>query len=187
MTPLGLAHLMGTGHHYGPAPWIADLARSEWNPAYYHRADAAGIGFDRTASGSNALAQYAAPLAAQFADPDRIPLEYLLWFHHLSWDRPLRTGRTLWQELVHRYDAGVATVQAMQADWNGLADRIDVDRHAEVAAMLQVQLREARWWRDASLAYWQSVSGRGLPAGVTPPAHSLAYYQSLEFPFAPGR
>ncbi len=85
MTPLGLAHLMGTGHHYGPAPWVADQSRPEWNPVYYHRADANGIGFDRTATGSNALAQYAAPAAAQFQDPDRTPLEYLLWFHHVSW------------------------------------------------------------------------------------------------------
>jgi alpha-glucuronidase len=187
MTPLGLAHLMGTGHHYGPAPWVADQARPEWNPVYYHRADAHGIGIDRTASGSNALAEYAAPVAALFANPDRIPLEYLLWFHHLSWDRPLSTGRTLWQELVHRYDAGVQAVQTMQSDWAQLSGQIDAGRHAEVAAMLRVQLREARWWRDASLAYWQSVSGRALPQGVAPPAESLRYYQGLQFPFAPGR
>ena len=187
MTPLGLAHLMATGHHYGPAPWVADLSRPEWNPVYYHRADANGIGFDRTATGSNAIAEYAAPVAAQFADPGRIPLQYLLWFHHLSWDRPLSTGRTLWQELAHRYDAGVQAVQTMQSAWSVLSGRIDVERHAEVAAMLRVQLREARWWRDASLAYWQSVSGRALPPGVAPPAQSLRYYQELQFPYAPGR
>lgn len=187
MTPLGLAHLMGTGHHYGPAPWIADLSRPEWNPVYYHRADANGIGFDRTASGSNAIAEYAAPVATLFADPERIPPQYLLWFHHLSWDRPLATGRTLWQELVHRYDTGVQAVQTMQSDWAKLSGKIDVERHAEVAAMLRVQLREARWWRDASLAYWQSVSGRALPPGVAPPAQSLRYYQDLQFPYAPGR
>ena len=85
MTPLGLAHLMGTGHHYGPAPWVADLARPEWNPVYYHRADAGGIGFDRTASGSNALAQYAPAVQKKFADPSTTPLEYLLWFHRVEW------------------------------------------------------------------------------------------------------
>ncbi len=75
----------------------------------------------------------------------------------------------------------------MQADWAKLAGRVDTERHAEIAAMLGVQLREARWWRDASLAYWQSVSGRALPPGVAAPAQSLSYYQGLQFPFAPGR
>ncbi len=187
MTPLGLTHLMGTGHHYGPGPWVSDLSRPEWNPVYYHRADAGGIGFDRTASGSNAISEYAAPVAAQFIDPDRTPLEYLLWFHHVSWDRRLNTGRSLWEELALRYDSGVNSVAGMQTAWAKLSGRVDAQRHAEVAAMLGVQLQEARWWRDASLAYWQSVSGRPLPAGVAAPAASLGYYQSLQFPYAPGR
>jgi alpha-glucuronidase len=187
MTPLGLTHLMGTGHHYGPAPWVSDLSRPEWNPVYYHRADANGIGFDRTVTGSNALSQYAAPVAMQFQDPDRTPLPYLLWFHRISWDKRLSTGRSLWEELVSRYDAGVQSVAAMQAAWARLHGKVDSERHAEVAAMLGVQLREARWWRDASLSYWQSVSGRALPAGVPPPAASLDYYRSLQFPYAPGR
>jgi alpha-glucuronidase len=187
MTPLGLTHLMATGHHYGPGPWVNDLARPEWNPVYYHRADANGIGFDRTATGSNAIAEYAAPVAAQFADPARISLDYLLWFHRVPWDRRLNTGRTLWEELAHRYDTGVQTVRSMQEDWARLSGRIDAERHAEVAAMLGVQLREARWWRDASLAYWQSVSGRPLPPGAAPPEQELGYYKSLQFPFAPGR
>jgi alpha-glucuronidase len=89
MTPLGLAHLMATGHHYGPAPWVADLARPEWNPVYYHRADADGIGFDRTARGSNAVAQYFAPVARGFADRKTVPERNLLWFHHVGWDEPM--------------------------------------------------------------------------------------------------
>jgi alpha-glucuronidase len=187
MTPLGLAHLMGTGHHYGPAPWVSDQSRPEWNPVYYHRADANGIGFDRTVTGSNALSQYAAPVAAQFQDPDQTPLEYLLWFHHVSWDHRLSTGRSLWEELAHRYDSGVRAVADMKAAWAKLAGHMDAERHTEVAAMLGVQLQEAQWWRDASLAYWQSVSGRALPTGVKPPAASLEYYRSLQFPYAPGR
>jgi alpha-glucuronidase len=187
MTPLGLTHLMGTGHHHGPAPWVADLSRPEWNPVYYHRADANGIGFDRTATGSNALSQYSQPVALQFQDPDRTPLEYLLWFHRISWDKRLSTGRSLWEELVSRYDTGVQSVAAMQAAWTRLSGKVDAERHAEVAAMLGVQLQEARWWRDASIAYWQSVSGRALPTGARPPAASLEYYRSLQFPYAPGR
>ena len=90
MTPLGLAHLMGTGHHYGPAPWVDDLDRAEWNPTYYHRATADGIGFDRTASGSNAVAQYAAPVRDRFASLATVPDEHLLWFHRVPWDYRLR-------------------------------------------------------------------------------------------------
>jgi len=187
MTPLGLAHLMGTGHHYGPAPWVSDLSRPEWNPVYYHRADADGIGFDRTPGGSNALSQYAAPVAARFADPARTPLEYLLWFHHVSWRTPLATGRTLWEELLHRYDRGLAAVARWQQQWARLAGQIDAARHEQVAAMMAVQAREARWWRDASIAYWQHVNRLPLSAGVVPPEHPLQYYQSLQFPFAPGR
>jgi alpha-glucuronidase len=106
--PLGLAHLMATGHHYGPGPWVADLKRPEWNPVYYHRADRNGIGFDRTRTGSNAVAQYAPALARRLADPATTPLTELLWFHHLPWNHTLPTGRTLWVELVHRYDRGDA-------------------------------------------------------------------------------
>lgn len=187
MTPLGLTHLMGTGHHYGPGPWVSDQSRPEWNPVYYHRADANGIGFDRTSTGSNALSQYAPQVAAAFADPAKTSPDYLLWFHHVSWDFRLSSGRNLWNELVARYDLGVQSVADMQSAWTKLAGRVDAERHAEVAAMLGVQLQEARWWRDASLAYWQSVSGRALPAGTRPPAANLAYYQSLQFPYAPGR
>src|SRR5206468_4290197 len=113
--------LMGTGHHYGPAPWVADLARPEWNPAYYHRADARGIGFDRTASGSDALAQYAPAAARRLAaDP-----EYLLWFHHLSWTDTVPGEGPLWDALVNHYDHGVTEVAAMRATWATLARFVD--------------------------------------------------------------
>ena len=186
MTPLGLAHLMDTGHHYGPAPWVCELARPEWNPCYYHRADAGGIGFDRTAGGSNALAQYAPSVAGQWADAGTIDPAYLLWFHRVAWDQPMPTGRTLWAELVHRYDAGVTAVDRMGDTWGTLAPHVDAQRHRAVAENLAIQAREARWWRDASLAYWQSVNGLPLPAGTRPPAESLDYYRSLTFPEAPG-
>jgi alpha-glucuronidase len=187
MTPLGLHHLMATGHHYGPGPWVDDLERPDWNPVYYHRAGPDGIGFDRTASGSNAVAQYAPRVAARFGDPDKVPEDFLLWFHHVSWDRRLASGRTLWDELVARYDRGVATVGAMRRSWAALRPAVDPERHAEVAAFLAIQEDEARWWRDASIAYFQSVSKRPLPPGHKPPAHDLAYYKSLRFPHVPGQ
>ncbi|HET9863037.1 MAG TPA: alpha-glucuronidase family glycosyl hydrolase [Steroidobacteraceae bacterium] len=187
MTPLGLAHLMGTGHHYGPAPWVSDLKRPEWNPVYYHRADANGIGFERGPEGSNAVAQYAPKVAASFADPKKTPENLLLWFHHVSWDRKMASGHTLWDELVRHYDHGVEVVRQMRHTWSGLQGRVDAARFAQVAAFLAIQEHEAQWWRDACVAYFQSISQRPLPAGSAPPAHPLEYYQSLKFPYAPGQ
>ncbi|TXC71193.1 alpha-glucuronidase [Sphingomonas ginsenosidivorax] len=186
MTPLGLAHVMATGHHYGPGPWVADLKRPEWNPVYYHKADKAGIGFDRTASGSNAVAQYAPPVARMLADPATTPERDLLWFHHVPWTRPMASGRTLWAELVHHYDAGIGYVAGMRRDWDALRSQVDDERWQKTATYLAVQEREARWWRDASLAYWMSVNGLTLPAGAAAPAHDLAWYEAQRFPHAPG-
>lgn len=186
MTPLGLAHLMATGHHYGPGPWIADLARPEWNPVYYHKADARGIGFDRTATGTDAVNQYAPEVAAQFGDPKRVPEKFLLWFHHLPWDYRTRSGRNLWDELVIRYDRGVDAVKAMQAAWDTLQPKIDQRRWEEVRDFLAIQHEEAGWWRDASIAYFQSVSKRPLPAGHAAPPHDLDWYKAIRTPYAPG-
>jgi alpha-glucuronidase len=186
MTPLGLTHIMGTGHHYGPAPWVSELGRPEWNPYYYHRADNDAIGFDRTPSGSNAVAQYAPELASLFANPATTPDTYLLWFHRLPWDYRMRSGQSLWQELIEHYDHGVAEVERMQADWAQLEPWVDAQRFERVGRLLAIQLREARWWRDACIAYFARQSGLELPPGVRPPEHDLEYYQSLEFPYAPG-
>ncbi len=186
MTPLGLAHLMGTGHHYGPAPWVCDLARPEWNPCYYHKADARGIGFDRTAAGTDALGQYAPSVASGWSDRRTMDQDYLLWFHHVPWDFRVQSGRTLWQELAARYDRGVATVSDMRATWQTLAPFVDRQRFKAVSDMLEIQQEEAQWWRDASLAYWQDVNGLALPAGTAAPAMTLDEYRALEFPEAPG-
>jgi alpha-glucuronidase len=186
MTPLGLAHLMGSDHHYGPAPWVADLGRPDWNPVYYHRADQRGIGFDRSPSGSNAVGQYAPQLQRQWGKVGTTPERHLLWFHRVGWNHRMRSGRTLWSELLHRYDRGVSEVGNMREQWSSLAGEIDPERHQQVAAFLAIQEQEAMWWRDASMAYWQQVARRPLPTGVRPPAHPLAYYQALRFPFAPG-
>ena len=186
MTPLGLAHLMATGHHYGPAPWVSDLARPEWNPVYYHRASKSGIGFDRTASGSDAIGQYAAPVAKLLRDPATTPERELLWFHHVRWDRRMRSGRTLWAEMIALYDRGIAAVEDMQREWRGLRSRVDAERFDKTETLLAVQAREARWWRDASLAYWMSINGLALPPGVRPPDHDLAWYRAQDFPDAPG-
>nr|WP_213603444.1 alpha-glucuronidase family glycosyl hydrolase [Pseudoxanthomonas japonensis] len=186
MTPLGLHHMMARGHHYGPGPWVDGGPRADWTSVYYHRADRDGIGFDRTSHGSDAVAQYAAAVADVFADVERVPDSLLLWFHHVPWEHRMASGRPLWDELVHRYTRGVRSVEAMQATWDRLQGRVDAERHRHVAAFLRIQRNEAQWWRDASVAYFQSLNGRALPAGEAPPAHPLAYYESLQFPFAPG-
>lgn len=186
MTPLGLTHIMGTGHHYGPAPWVDDLGRPEWNPYYYHRANTEGIGFDRTASGSDAVAQYHPPVGERFAALETVADEYLLWFHRLPWDHTMRDGTTLWQSLVRRYDLGVQQARSMRADWVRLGQYVDPVRRARVAEYLDIQVREAQWWRDACLAYFQSRSGQRWPEGVTPPPLSLDQYRAMQFPYAPG-
>jgi alpha-glucuronidase len=186
MTPLGLAHLMAAGHHYGPGAWQGSLSRADWNPTYYHRADAQGIGFDRTASGSDAVSQYPAPLVEKFSDINRTPERYLLWFHHVPWDYRLSSGRSVWEELVRRYTQGVETVRDMRATWSTLASYVDAERYAEVSAFLAIQEQEATWWRDATLAYFQSVSERPFPPGYAPPARTLADYEAIFVPYAPG-
>jgi alpha-glucuronidase len=153
---------------------------------YFHRADERGIGFDRTASGSNAIAQYAAPVARTFGDIRRVPEDFLLWFHHVPWDHRTRSGRILWDELVHRYSSGVERVAAMHDTWRTLRPLVDAERYAQVDAFLTIQEQEARWWRDACIAYFRTFSKRALPAGYEEPEHSLDYYKSLKFPFAPG-
>jgi alpha-glucuronidase len=177
---------MATGHHFGPGPWVNDLPRDDWNPTYFHRADANGIGFDRTKSGSNAVAQYAPRVAACFSARRCVPDEYLLWFHQVGWDERMRSGRTLWNELLAHYDQGVSQARDMRATWRSLQDRVDSERFAQVDAFLGIQEREATWWRDASITYFQSVSGRPLPPDVRPPEYSLDHYKSLRFMNVPG-
>jgi len=187
MTPLGLHHIMGTGHHHGPAPWVDNLERPDWNPVYYHRADHNGIGFNRTASGSNALEQYAPEIARQYADPRTTPEQLLLWFHHLPWDYVMPSGRTLWAELLARYDRGVANAKQLRSQWQALKPLIDARRYTETEQRLNRQVDNAILWRDACIAYFQSVSGLPLPPGVAAPAHPLSYYKALHYPYAPGR
>ena len=174
---------MATGHHYGPGPWVADLARPEWNPAYYHRADADGIGFDRTATGSDAIGAVRAAArraARRSADDAR---DDLLWFHHVPWtyrttQRPAavgRAGRALRRRRRLRRRHAPRLGRAAPADRRRALAR-------RPPTLLAIQEREARWWRDASLAYWMSVNGLPLPAGAAPPAHDSTGTRLRPFP-----
>lgn len=184
--PLGLTHIMATGHHYGPGPWVDDLKRADWNPVYYHHAAATGLGFDRTATGSNAVAQYAPELARRWSGLATCPDDLLLWFHHVPWDYRMRSGRTLWDELCLHYQQGVDTVRGWRQTWAGLAPFIAPGVHAHVRDLLVIQERDARQWRDACLLYFQTFSHRPLPAGVEPPEHDLAYYKAIKLQWMPG-
>jgi alpha-glucuronidase len=186
MTPLGLHHIMGYNHHYGPGPWVNTASRPDWNSVYYHRADSMGIGFDRTAAGSNALSQYAPKVRSAFENVSTCPQPYLLWFHHLSWDYSLQNGHTLWNELCYKYYAGADSVKWMQQIWATVKGKIDEERFEQVNMLLQIQSREAVWWRDACVLYFQSISNRPIPASLPKPTMTLEYYKSLKFPFAPG-
>jgi alpha-glucuronidase len=186
MTPLGLHHIMGTGHHYGPAPWVSNAGRADWNPVYYHKADSTGIGFDRTATGSNALAQYSPEVRKQWDNLNNCPEEYLLWFHHVSWNHKMKSGRTLWDELCYKYNKGVDSVRLMEKEWNKQSGLIDSERFQQVKMLLAIQEKEAVWWRNACLLYFQTFSKRPIPPNYEKPGHTLAYYKELKFDYAPG-
>ena len=186
MTPLGLHHIMAAGHHYGPGPWVNQMPRADWTSVYYHRADENGIGFDRTKTGSNALSQYHPDFQAKIADPDKCPLEFLLWFHHVPWDHQLITGKTLWEELCHQYHQGASEVTYLKKQWNSIKNYIDEERFQQVKMHLDIQEKEAKWWRDACLSYFQTFSKMEIPSHLEQPEFDVEYYQSLHFPYAPG-
>jgi alpha-glucuronidase len=186
MTPMGLHHLMGWDHHYGPGPWIRDKPRADWTSVYYHHAGLDGIGFDRTRTGSSAVDQYAAPVADIFNDVTQCPEELLLWFHHLPWDYKLKNGDNLWDGLVKAYYRGVEDVRGMQEEWNSLEGCISPAVFQEVQQLMAIQLSDAILWRDACVLYFQQFSRRPIPAGLELPMHDLEYYENLEFKYVPG-
>ena len=125
-------------------------------------------------------------MAEPFGSLKTVPEPYLLWFHHVGWDHRMASGRTLWEELVARYHAGVEAVRRMQATWRSLEGRVDAERYDEVSTFLAIQEKEARWWRDACVLYFQALSGRPIPAGFEPPEHDLAWYEAVHKRYVPG-
>ena len=174
MMPLGLHHIFAGNHHYGPEPWYdVPGIRRDWTPAYYHKADSIGLGFDRTKNGSNAVSQYPKELSALYNDVNTCPDRYLLWFHHVPWDYKMKTGRTLWDELCHRYDKGVHQARGFLATWDAVQPLVDQQRFDEVQRKLRIQARDAEWWRDACLLYFQTFSKRPIPQDMEHPVHNL--------------
>ena len=174
MMPLGLHHQFAGGHHYGPEPWYtAPGIRSDWTPAYYHRADSLGLGFERSSRGTDAVSQYPPSLRNLYDDIHTCPEKYLTWFHHVPWDHKMRSGRTFWDELCHKYDEGVHGARHMLAVWDAMAPYVDSERFGEVQRKLRIQARDAVWWRDACLLYFQTFSHRPIPQDVEHPVHNL--------------
>lgn len=173
MMPLGLHHIFAEGHHYGPQPWYDKAPREDWTCTYYHKADERGVGFDRTDTGSNAVTQYAAPLQEMYGNMETCPENLLLWFHHAPWEHRMKSGRTLWEELCRKYDAGVRQAREFQMTWDRMEPYTDHRRFAEVQSKLKIQTKDAVWWKDACLLYFQTFSKRPVPYDLERPVHEL--------------
>lgn len=177
--PLGLNHIMNYDTHNGPEPWHDDPV---WTAFDYHKITKDSIGINRTANGSGATKQYHPEVFEKFNDIKKCPQEYLLWFHRVPWTHKMSSGKTLWDELVLHYYKGVDEVRLMQSIWNGLEGKIDSERFAHVASLLKFQEREAIWWRDGCLLFFQEYSGLPIPSNFEQPEHSLKYYKTIPFP-----
>ena len=160
MMPLGLHHIFKFDHHYGPEPdgFIASYPL-EWCPVYYHKADAQGVGFDRSSKGTDAVGQYPEPYRSQYDNIETCPEEYLLWFHHVAWDYKMKSGSTLWQELCMKYNMGVAMVEVYRDFWHTSAKQYMKGHEQEwqhTDSLLNVQLENAKEWRNTCLKYFQN-------------------------------
>jgi alpha-glucuronidase len=162
--PLGLHHLIG-GDHYAPMPENPDPRRADWSALYYHRADASGVGFDRTRTGSGAVDQYFPPLRERWNDPATTPDELLLWFHRLPWGHRMKSGRTLWDELVRSYTRGAEAARSIETRWRSLRGAVVEQRYQAVLAKLQRQSADAAAWRDQCLAFFQAFSKGSVAVG----------------------
>ncbi len=186
MAPFGLHHVMAEGHHYGPGPWVANLARPDWTATYYHRADSLGIGYDRSQTGNNALKLYSNNYAQLFNDKETCPESFLLWFHQVPWKYKLANGQIFWDAFCQKYQLGVSSVKQMKENWQNLNGKVDLEIYKSVLNHLQIQEKEAEWWQNASLSYFQSISKLPFAQGITKPPYTLEYYKNLSYPMAPG-
>ena len=183
MMPLGIHHIFAGTHHYGPEPWYAPRGvRADWTPPYYHKADSIGLGFDRTLSGSANVKQYPEALCRQYNDINTCPENLLAWFHHVPWDFKMKSGRTFWDELCHKYDEGVHQARHFLAVWDAMQPYVDQQRFQEVQHKLRIQARDAEWWRDACLLYFQTFSKRPIPQDIEHPVHNLDEMMQFRIP-----
>ncbi|GHT38082.1 xylan alpha-1,2-glucuronidase [Bacteroidia bacterium] len=181
MMPLGLHHIFAVGHHYGPEPWgVIPGGRPDWQPWYFHNADAAGVGFNRTKTGSDAINQYHSPLKERLYDIETCPEELLLWFHHADWNHKMHSGRSLWAELCYKYDLGVQQAREFQKVWDRQEGALDTERFHAVQSRLKIQSRDAVWWRDACLLYFQEFAKQPIPYDIERPVHDLSDLKQIK-------
>lgn len=173
MMPLGLHHIFAEDHHYGPEPWLSQAAREDWTSVYYHKADTIGLGFNRTTTGSDAVSHYFPPLNNIYNDISACPENLLLWFHHVPWNYKMNNGKTMWDALCYKYDSGVQQVREYQKVWDRMEQYIDYRRFEEVQSKLKIQARDAVWWRDACLLYFQTFSRKPIPYDLERPIYEL--------------
>ncbi|WP_308601216.1 alpha-glucuronidase [uncultured Dysgonomonas sp.] len=173
MMPLGLHHIFAEDHHYGPEPWLSQAAREDWTSVYYHKADTIGLGFNRTTTGSDAVSHYFPPLNNIYNDISTCPENLLLWFHHVPWNYKMNDGKTMWDALCYKYDSGVQQVREYQKVWDRMEQYVDSRRFEEVQSKLKIQARDAVWWRDACLLYFQTFSKKPIPYDLERPIYEL--------------
>lgn len=170
MMPLGLHHIFAGGHHYGPEPWYAPRgSREDWLPRYYHRADAEGLGFNRTdRGGSKNTRQYPDQLYTLYNNIETCPEDLILWFHHVPWQYVMRNGLTMWDNLCYKYDEGMTLAESFVKTWEQMRPYVDAERYASQLARFKRQARDAQWWHDACLLYFQTFNKLPFPADMRP-------------------
>ena len=185
MMPLGIHHIFAGTHHYGPEPWYSPRGvRVDWTPPYYHKADSIGLGFDRTLKGSANVKQYPDALCRLYNDINTCPENLLAWFHHVPWDHRMKSGRTFWDELCHKYDDGLREARHFLVVWDSMQPYVDAQRFNEVQRKLRIQARDAEWWRDACLLYFQTFSRRPIPQDMEHPVHNLDEMMKFNIPIS---
>ena len=185
MMPLGIHHIFAGTHHYGPEPWYAPKGlRADWTPPYYHKADSIGMGFDRTLTGTANVRQYPEALCRLYNDINTCPENLITWFHHVPWDHKMKSGRTFWDELCHQYDEGVHEARRFLTVWDAMQPYVDAQRFSEVQRKLRIQARDAEWWRDACLLYFQTFSHRLIPQDMEHPVHNLEEMMQFHIPIS---
>ena len=176
--PLGLHHTFSSEGHYGPGPWEGSI-RPDWSPKYYHKAGPDGVGFDRTMNGSGNTGQYNEPLASIYGNVETCPEDLILWFHHLPWDYRMKSGETLWDTLCHTFQKGIDAAAGYLDTWASVRGFVDEQRWNEVNVKLVRQAKDALWWRDATMLYFQTFSNLPIPEDCSEPQYTLEQLQKV--------
>lgn len=153
-SPLGIGWMVTPHVHYGPS--VDGYEYSRWGT--YHRADHKGIGVDRSDKGTGYAQQYYEPNASAYNDPEKCPEELLLFFHHIPYTWKLKSGQTLIQYIYDSHFEGEEGAEKLAADWDSLKDAVDSEVFARVAERFELQVANAKEWRDQVNSYFYRKS-----------------------------